>query len=84
VALNPREYLREELRPSMPGSLRLMHKRKVIFSVPLFFLLAPPYTRNKRLAPVWGSEFTTKSAALQEGFRLNRCWAKIFGEFGGG
>jgi len=33
------------------------------------FFISPAHKRTVGRAPVWGSEFTTKAAALQGGFR---------------
>jgi hypothetical protein len=37
---------------------------------------SPTHKRAKGRAPVWGSEFTSKAAALQGGSSRNRCWAQ--------
>ena len=34
---------------------------------------SPPHKRTEGRAPVWGSEFTSKDAALQGGYTRNRC-----------
>ena len=43
------------------------------------------HKRTEGRAPVWGSELTSKAAAIQGGSSRNRCWAerKIV-DFGGG
>jgi hypothetical protein len=54
---------------------------------PLFgrYFISPTHKRTEGRAPVWGSEFTSKDAALQGGSSKNRCEAerKIV-DFGGG
>jgi hypothetical protein len=41
-------------------------------SVPFGFV-SPTHKRTEGRAPVWGSEFTSKDAALQGGSIRNRC-----------
>jgi hypothetical protein len=47
-------------------------------------LFSPTHKQTKGRVPVWGSEFTTKDAALQGGFGRNRSYAerKIMGSGG--
>jgi hypothetical protein len=47
--------------------------------------ISPTHKRTEGRAPVWGSEFTTKDAALQGGFSKNRSYAehKIMGAIPG-
>jgi hypothetical protein len=39
-------------------------------------VFSPTHKRTEGRAPVWGSEFTSKDATLQEGSSRNRCWAE--------
>ena len=45
---------------------------------PLFFssIISPTHKRTEGRAPVWGSQFTSKDAALQGGSSRNRCYAE--------
>jgi hypothetical protein len=36
-------------------------------------LISPTHKRTEGRAPVWGSEFTSKDAAIQGGVSRNRC-----------
>jgi hypothetical protein len=38
-----------------------------------FRFISPTHKRTEGRAPVWGSEFTSKDAALQGGSSENRC-----------
>jgi len=38
--------------------------------------ISPTHKRTEGRAPVWGSEFTSKDAALQGGYSKNRCKAE--------
>ena len=40
------------------------------------FIISPTHKRTEGRAPVWGSEFTLKDAALQGGSSRNRCYAE--------
>jgi hypothetical protein len=37
------------------------------------WVVSPTHKRTKGRAPVWGSEFTSKDAAIQGGSSINRC-----------
>jgi hypothetical protein len=39
----------------------------------IFDLISPTHKRTEGRTPVWGSEFTSKDAALQGGSSRNRC-----------
>ena len=39
-------------------------------------IISPPHKRTEGRAPVWGSEFTSKDAALHGGSSRNRCYAE--------
>jgi len=39
-------------------------------------VISPTHKRTEGRAPVWGSEFTSKNAALQGGSIGNRCYAE--------
>jgi hypothetical protein len=40
------------------------------------FLFSPTHKRTEGRAPVWGSDFTSKDAALHGGSSRNRCYAE--------
>jgi hypothetical protein len=42
----------------------------------LGYISSSTHKRTEERAPVWGSDFTTKSPPPKEGLRRNRCWAK--------
>jgi hypothetical protein len=42
-----------------------------------FFLISPTHKRTEGRAPVWGSQFTSKDAALHGGSTRNRCYAEL-------
>jgi hypothetical protein len=50
--------------------------RKAIVPLELISIISPTHKRTEGCAPVWGFEFTSKDAALQERSRRNRCWAE--------
>jgi hypothetical protein len=40
------------------------------------YVISPTCKRTEGRAPVWGSEFTLKAAAIQGGSNRNRCYAE--------